>query len=159
MVKKEGVSVFCQKVKKQFFLCLTLSSGWLLDESTNIRWTSLSTSYDNVNWNVPGKLYHLCLQGAMGSVVGDTFQKYSKNSQCLQHHVPFWPVTIDTAYLKVCPASLWAVEPSRSGALPFAWGCGQKTSKIENQFIRQGCRRFLTISDPIWDQPISDIFI
>ena len=44
-----GVSVFCQKVKKQFFLCLTLSSGWLLDESTNIRSTSLSTSSENVN--------------------------------------------------------------------------------------------------------------
>ena len=122
-----GVSVFCQKVKKQFFLCLTLSCGWLLDESTNTRSTSLSTSSENVNWNVPGKPYHLCLQGAMGSVVGDTFQKYSKNSQCLQHHVPLWPVTIDTAFLKVCPASLWAVEPSRPGALPFAWGCGQKT--------------------------------
>ena len=25
--------------------------------------------------------------------------------------------------------------------------------------IRQGCQRFLTISDPRWDQPISDIFI
>ena len=25
--------------------------------------------------------------------------------------------------------------------------------------ICQGCRRFLTISDPRWDQPISDIFI
>ena len=26
-------------------------------------------------------------------------------------------------------------------------------------FICQGCRRFLTISNPRWDQPISDIFI
>ena len=26
-------------------------------------------------------------------------------------------------------------------------------------FICQGCQRFLTISDPRWDQPISDIFI
>ena len=28
-----------------------------------------------------------------------------------------------------------------------------------NESISQGCRRFLTISDPRWDQPISDIFI
>ena len=25
--------------------------------------------------------------------------------------------------------------------------------------ISQGCQRFLTISDPRWDQPISDTFI
>ena len=31
--------------------------------------------------------------------------------------------------------------------------------KLDVQKIRQGCRRFLTISDPRWDQPISDIFI
>ena len=41
-----------------------------------------------------------------------------------------------------------------------AMGCGalyRVSKKIAN--ISQGCRRFLTISDPRSDQPISDIFI
>ena len=67
-------------------------------------------------------------------MVGDTFHKYSKNSQCLQYHVPFCPVNnighekhcgSAIISLKVCPASLWTIEPSHPGALPCASGCGQ----------------------------------
>ena len=35
----------------------------------------------------------------------------------------------------------------------------KKYLRTRKKSLCQGCRRFLTISDPRWDQPISDIFI
>ena len=37
--------------------------------------------------------------------------------------------------------------------------CDRLMDRIDATYICQGCRRFLTISDPRWDQPIRDIFI
>ena len=38
-------------------------------------------------------------------------------------------------------------------------GSQRNMNEIKRSYIRQGCVKFLTISDPRWDQPVSDLSI
>ena len=53
------------------------------------------------------------------------------------------------------------LSPLILGTEPFHvdWSKNRINRGLCTYCISQGCQRFLTISDPRWDQPISDIFI